>query len=765
MCSTGEFEVAIVEKITRLEHPGTLRKFRWPAGLATFARYNLIYGWNGSGKTTVSRILRALELRSQVEFDVTISISGRDIDGSAFQQESIPVRVFNRDFIAESVFPVDADMAPIFVLGKDSVKKQQEVEDLKGRRIVADAKLEEAQSRKVLATQAIDQHCTSRAKMIKEILRSADSNPYNNYNKARYRRCAEEMLSTDAQQSHRLSDTEKTRLLAQHHGNRKDRIEEVAYQLPVPSHYAETVNELLTTGVVSVVIQSLKEDPELAEWVHAGLGLHKERSSNRCLFCDGTLQEDRMRGLEGHFSDEYAGLQSRLDAALTSLQAVLDEARALTLSHHSLFHEDLAEEYSATRNGLRDEVGTVGEFLCSLMEELRLKKGRAFDSYTLECLVPEVKRDTVQDLNKVVKRHNDACSEFEARLEQARRRLEKDLVEETLEDYRVLVDAEHKAEATVAEATRAVQSCIREIEGLERDIVEHRRPADELNEDLHRYLGNSELRLTVKDTGYEIMRNGSSARALSEGESTAIALLYFLKSLQDRDFDLSRGVVVLDDPVSSLDANALFLAFGYIKERTRNAAQLFILTHNFALFRNVRNWFHHLKGQRKRDSHARPARFYMLDWEFKGAQRFSALRRLDPLLERFESEYHYLFARIYREAQSTAPTALEESYVLPNMARRLLEGFLAFRQPQASGELWSKLGSFDFDEAAKTRIVRFVHTYSHSDFVGEPEHDPSSLAEARPVLKDILEFMEKEDPKHFLAMAALVSTSEADDDE
>lgn len=34
------------------------------------------------------------------------------------------------------------------------------------------------------------------------------------------------------------------------------------------------------------------------------------------------------------------------------------------------------------------------------------------------------------------------------------------------------------------------------------------------------------------------------------------------ESLQDRSFDLTHEVVVLDDPVSSLDANALYLAFG-----------------------------------------------------------------------------------------------------------------------------------------------------------------------------------------------------------
>jgi len=159
------------------------------------------------------------------------------------------------------------------------------------------------------------------------------------------------------------------------------------------------------------------------------------------------------------------------------------------------------------------------------------------------------------------------------------------------------------------------------------------------------------LRLEIKDTGYAITRGGKPALALSEGEMTAIALLYFLKSLQDKRFDLANGVVVLDDPVSSLDANALYLAFGFMRQRTKDAGQLIIFTHNFTFFRQVRNWFHHLPGQNKRDINQRPARFYMLDCEHDQNGRCASIRRLDPLLEQYESEYHYLFACVYRASK------------------------------------------------------------------------------------------------------------------
>jgi hypothetical protein len=85
--------------------------------------------------------------------------------------------------------------------------------------------------------------------------------------------------------------------------------------------------------------------------------------------------------------------------------------------------------------------------------------------------------------------------------------------------------------------------------------------------------------------------------------------------------------------------------------------------------------------------------------------------------------------------------------------------FLAFRRPQIAGELWQKLKDITFDETKKVRIARFVHTYSHSDTIGEPEHDPSLLGEARDVLVDLLEMIKSEDPIHFEAMVGLVCKS------
>ena len=735
--------------------------------MVKFGRYNLIYGWNGSGKTTISRLFRALEIRKMPpNGEVEFSINGKSVYGPDFKRATLPVRVFNRDFLSASVFPTDGgEIPPILVLGEHNVKKQKELDRVKKDLAEAETKFETAQTKKKFAVKFLDQHCIERARMIKVALRSSGSNPYNNYNKSNYRGYANQMITQENAESYLLDVSNREVLNAQHRELPKQKIDEIFFRFPLLSKHAGEVSKLLEKTAASATIQSLKNDHDLSLWVHRGLSLHHSHNTDRCLFCDQSLPEGRLENLKAHFSDAYDQFLSSIEEQLNTLRAESEKTATVRLPDDAYFYQDLIGEIKQVKGGLIRALMTVKDTLDSMVKELNKKKTRVFESYSLGVPVPEVRSGIIEAVNEVVRRHNAACDNFEARVKQARKKLANDLIAKGLNDFKLLSRDVDKSKLAVEQASKAVNRLRKRVDQLERDIVTHRKPAEELNEDLCKYLGHSELRLAIKETGYAIMRNDKLAEALSEGEVTAIALLYFLKSLQDQGFNSSRGVVVLDDPVSSLDANALYLAFGFIRERTQDAAQLFILTHNFTFFRNVRNWFHHLKGQGKSDVSQRPARFYMLNWRFKGGQRSSVLCPLDPLLEQYESEYHYLFARIYREVHHRSGTRLEENYVLPNMARRLLEGFLAFRRPQISGELWRKLTTVNFDEAKKLRILRFVHTHSHSDSIGEPRHDPSLLAEAPSVLQDILDFIKDQDTEHFEAMVRLARTTVEEEEE
>ena len=757
----------LISRITRLRHAGVLRDFTWPAELPTFGRYNLIYGWNGSGKTTISKLLRALELRSApASGEVTLSINGTDVTGQEFHQATLPVRVFNRDFVTESVFPLGGgDVPPILVLGKESVEKQKEVEQVKQNLADAHAALELARSQTQTAEKALDKHCIDRANVIRDTLRASGASPYNSYDKAGYRLRARTMVERGDREAHLLSDSEREKLLAQHRATLKPVIQEISYQPPILAEQLNTVSRLLKATVVSAVNQSLDDDQDLSTWVHQGLALHQVRHVDSCLFCKQPMPSGHLAALSAHFSTEYEEFLASLDAQVAQIEAVSKASSTLWLPSRAEFYDDLAADYEPARTTFKESLDSTVAVLDLLVQALANKKTRIFQSIDFTVSAPEVDRGLVDRLNEIIHQHNEACHDLRNRASEARRRLEADSVARALEGFQELVAAVQESESSLKQADADKALFNDQIGRLESEILEHRRPADELNDDLFKYLGHEELRLAVKDTGYMITREGTPAQALSEGETNAVALLYFLKALQDKRFDLRDGVVVLDDPVSSLDANALYLAFGFIRERTKDAAQLFVFTHNFTFFRQVRNWFHNLKGQKKTDTDQRPARFYMLDCVRDGDQRCSSILPLDPLLEQYESEYHYLFSRIYRAAAVSIPPALEANYILPNMARRLLEAFLAFRQPHIPGQLWQKLNYIEFDEAKKLRILRFLHTHSHGDAIGEPEHDPSLLGEAAAVLRDLLELIKDQDPRHFSAMVSLVDpAAEGQDD-
>ena len=443
--------------------------------------------------------------------------------------------------------------------------------------------------------------------MIKALLRGSGTNSYNNYHKGNYKTRAEQMFSDGNAEMHHLGEAEREALLARHRASPKSAVEE----LPKQNHDFHSLRErtatLLLHSVVSETIQSLSDDPEIGTWVLTGLELHKERGASECLYCGQPIPHQRLSALERHFNAEYQRFIESLNGLAGEVGQASESWLSLNVPHRTQFYEHLDEEYEVIQPAFEEYRTQTSDFLNTLMKALADKKESPFSPIALDDYGPQVPAsDATERLNQLIRKHNDASKSHAESTLNARQRLEMGLVSEKLGEFLALTNEVKALESSITNKNSEAQVLRAEISKLEAEITEHRAPAEELNIDLHKYIGHKELQLEVKENGYTLNRNGVPATQLSEGETTAIALLYFLKSLKDHRFDFSNGVVVLDDPISSLDANALFLAYGFIQERTRNAGQLFVLTHNFTFFRQVRNWFHHLRGQRSRDSGKTP---------------------------------------------------------------------------------------------------------------------------------------------------------------
>lgn len=761
-----------ISRLSKIRNHRVFRDFVWPNELPTFGQFNVIYGWNGTGKTTLSSLFAHLQdgraiTQGEVEFELD---NGDKISGSEIPHTTVPpLRVFNRDFVAKTIESIgQSNVAPIYFLGTESIDQQKQVEGLKKELESAHEAVTKAETAKGTADKALDDFCIEKGKLIREAL--LGSAQHANYDKRHFREAVTKLKDTSPQ-TVPLSVEQKESLRKKKELQAKPSISPVTVPTPDIEELRSQTSALLEWSIASQVIDDLARDTGVGTWVQQGLSLHKgDRETNTCRFCGNELSAQRRAELEAHFNDAFASFQQDIEQAISDIERQQQTLAGVTFPDESRFYDHLAADIQPTVVTAIKTIEFINQILGRFKEALEGKKATPFEALTLEdiesteCSDGPSLQTAIDAVNAVIAKHEKTTSNLNDEISLACQALEQDYVLGALPKFDELNNSATEAETTVSTARQKPTELTNQINTIERDIVEHRRPAEELNRELGAYLGRDELQFEVKDTGYALTRGGQPALHLSEGERTAIAFLYFLKALEDKAFELSKGIVVIDDPVSSLDANALFSAFGYMKERTKACHQLFILTHNFAFFRQVKNWFHHLKGQNKNKIDQRPGRFYALLATVTNGERSATLASIDPLLEQFESEYHFLFKQVHDVAKIAAPTGeLVQYYGLPNIARRLIETFLAYRFPDCDGDLIKRFERVNFDAAKKTRILRLLNTYSHSAGISDPEHDPSVLAETGEVMEAILQLMQALDNEHYQGMIKLMQPVETEE--
>ncbi len=755
-----------ITRIPRMRDCRVFRDFTWSedGGLDDFGRFNLIYGWNGSGKSTLSYVLRSLERREQPEAGaVSLELDGRDraVMGNEFSEllpHEISIRVFNQDFVNATVFPVngdDIDIDPIFVLGENSADAQRRLDVLVAERAEATSLRNDARNRANDTKARLERHASSAAKTVKEALGGRGDTFYRNYFRPQFEQRAKAMIENGGATSHVLPEAERQRLDDVQRARLQGRIDALPeISVDVRAVALRTSVLLQRSALSASAIQSLLGDAELTTWVRDGLALHADRDNENCLYCEQALPAERTARLMAHFDDAYQRLLDEVDTAIGDYRAIdaqVSQASSDIPSRDGLY-DDLVTAYDAAQSDLRRRLSELQRFMAAQIDSLEAKKTRLHEPVPFVDVELPAGDDLTNHIADIVRQHNERCDEFDDQVADARKALESHIVAGQLPEYEELGAVLAHAEEQASRAAQDFARLTHEIDALERQVRDDRIPADRLNDDLRTYLGHDQLQLEVREHGYAVVRDGEPARHPSEGERTAIALLYFLRTLDDHRFDLADGVVVLDDPVSSLDSHALYMAFGFIRERTASAGQLFVLTHNFSFFREVRNWFRYINRRKQKAPPTQRAQFYMLR---RGTQSGSRIVALDRLLCDYQSDYHYLFSRVYRAANG-AEGDLEENYELPNICRRLLEGFLAFKYPSVGSErFWEKMHQVEFDEVKKAQIYRFVNAYSHHNAISAPEHDLSQLSETKSVLKHVLELIERLDEEHYRGLVEL----------
>ena len=748
-----------IQKLARIDREGVLAGYKWPDGLPGFRRQNVIYGWNGTGKTTISRLLAQFDNSSDstADLEIDLVVEQQQVSGGEYLSRKPSVHVFNRDYVEQNIAASQhGTMPPVYTLGKAKINEKERRTEIERLLPEANEELKNAEARLTRSRRDYKKHLIDHASEIKRQLHSAGGNRFNNYNRGHYERLSQQMADDPSIRPSLLSETDIEALRAKIQQSPLDALLSPTVPIPDFTHLIEVVSSLTATSVVAIKLEQLQDDPTLSSWVRDGLRIHRDRGGTVCLFCEQSLVSERLERLGAHFSEAFEHLQDSIQSTedrVIQQRSVLSEVQ---FPARAELYPDLQQRYAECMLQLQRVLDEALSFLGRLQTLLEDKKTKAFEVLELECEQPSSCDSELAALVWVIEKHNARCSDYGQQIEDARTRIEWDYVVRRICDYEHLVGSIESADEDITTRRAALESLQDEAQIIRHALKEHHSFADALNRELEKYLGHPELRLSASEDGYEIQRSGGAAEKLSEGETTAITLLYFLSAVTSHESGTQECIVVLDDPVTSLDNSALHLASQYIRQSVRDCGQLFLLTHNFAFFRQVKSWLGRSAKGRPGMRDWNDVGFYMLECRRKDGSRRASLIEMDSLLYRFDTEYHFLFAELYRAYVSPEKTTFSELYLLPNAARRLLEMFFAFKKPKVSRQLATVIEQSAFETGRKERLARFLHAQSHNSFVGGDDYEFVALAETPAVINDVLELIEATDAEHYGNMVELV---------
>ena len=124
---------------------------------------------------------------------------------------------------------------------------------------------------------------------------------------------------------------------------------------------------------------------------------------------------------------------------------------------------------------------------------------------------------------------------------------------------------------------------------------------------------------------------------------------------------------------------------------------------------------------------------------------------------------HLAEAYVELDQDDSLERRLDAHLLLPNVLRRVLESFLAFKVPAHLGDLHGAMrqavpmleqGGFPGDaDALRQRLTRYAHAYSHGDGISTDQI--VSPDEVKPALGALFEFINYIDPGHFAGQCAV----------
>ena len=558
---------------------------------------NFFFGNNGAGKSTIAKAIK--------------SGAGITYAPGRTASDYLPL-VYNQDFIDEN-FRSYRNMKGVFTLNAKNAEIQKQIDEVTEKRTQVKKLLSEASDKRGKIANAKDKlhkdflkECWERGRTLR------DDFPGTMDKKGKSDPFAREILkhapaNIDMEDLRRLYESAYSET-----AKRYQRFTTIADPMVM-----DTVDgrEILSKPIVNSADTELAgflRDIGATEWMRQGHDAYSHNANGRCPYCGSDLPADFEQTFIASFDNRYQENLRLLDEFLARYKKSANELFVpLQTTPVELYPQIDLKPYA-------DKLAVLKAAIQANIETIKSKTENPASVVALTDIQP-----ILEDLAEIINGFNtliDANNAIVAAGPTKR-------TECTDAVFSLLSFMLKDVIATYRKSDGDMQA---ELDDLDAEIKAHNATLDEIKTQLKTLRGKTvetdtakdSINLMLRDSGmrgfslepkagvdnvYEVRRpDGTIADNLSEGEKNFIAFLYFyhlVHGSDSADGETREKIVVIDDPVSSMDSGSLFIVSTLVRQmieicrnnadnRNRTAEgnfikQIFILTHNAYFHREV----------------------------------------------------------------------------------------------------------------------------------------------------------------------------------
>jgi wobble nucleotide-excising tRNase len=782
----------MITKFKSINNLAVFQNFNWDTAIrddgnniVLFKPINILYGRNYSGKTTLSRIVRALEIGNisdkyeNPQFEVSIQDIA-DTTQNNLTAHGKKIRVFNEDFVKDNLrFIVNSDesITPFAIIGGNATI-EEEIQTLKHDLGSNEEANEtgfylELKNATTIANTALQAYQTENSSLSQQLSHKATNNPNGikyksekfgdqNYNINKLQNDISTVLETSFLPLTDTEITEKQNLL-------NERTNADIPTIVKPNLNLNTLNtkakELVTKSISSSnKIEQLLKDAILNRWVKDGRQIHKDKLE-QCAFCGNDISENRWNELDSHFDEESEKLEIEINVLISQVEnSIRDVDSQLQIdksAFYSKFHSDL-DRLISLRQNIVDKIKIE---LNRIITSLKERKDDLLNTKEYIDIIDNSKR--IQWCWEIFEKYKNEANGYSNSLDSEQTEAKKLLRLREVSDFVTTIQYSNatariqtlkETSENETQGKQAVEEKIRQqitqIEDKERLMKDEEKGALKVNEYLNNFFGHDFLTLQAledadvlggKKIRFEIVRNGKKAHHLSEGECSLIAFCYFMAKLEDVDTKGSKPIIWIDDPISSLDSNHIFFVYSLINAEIiakQEFEQIFISTHNLDFLKYLKR----LPSALNKNQSA----YFLIARE----KESSKIKIMPRYLKDYVTEFNFLFHQIYLCSTANTDDEIQHNlfYNFGNNTRKFLEAFLYYKYPNAVEKDDKLIRFFGGNRQASSLTDRINNEFSHLEALFEKGMTPIDIPEMKKTATFILDKIKEKDCEQYEAL-------------